>query len=757
MNPLNNNRGFTMLAVALSIVLIPTMVLVATQQYSISTKTASLQHSTSTKNNFVSVKNWIISTSKDIDSDSSVELLKEGTGNTLPTSIPIRTTDDWGGQIKYYTWDLATANTNVLYSQNNTAPPLTDLIGRIISAGKDGIFQNTNLTATSLGDDIVFDIFKSDSATNSDNSGWKEDVANNKVTLKTPGRWVGIGTDTPVGNLTVASSTGANISITTNQAYGSIATPLYPTLDFLGFANSKKAQIRTSEKTFNTYGSDFHISVNNGANATSLVDRFTILENGNIGIDTTNPQSKLHVANDGYATFGPNSSWGATLRVGGNGNVDNNASIATTNGNLHLDAGSGAYATYINYYKGTGGINFGNGASAIVAKIAPNGQMDTISGGYISSGNVAGTGNAAYFPSGGFFNGATNWIYGAWNYFNGILTDTSSRWQINPTGPSWFNGGNFGIGTTTPGTKLDVNGNIRAASEIYPSSGVGGYIYGDGNGIRTSGNLLSNANIYWGTKGIWLDSYLNQAVLTTSSPTFATVYTNNWFRSYGATGWYNQTYGGGIYMTDTTWVRTYNNKSFRTEGTMSAGAISSDSSITSGGNLTFTGANPTISSTTGFITIPNGMKFTGGTVQSDVQINANGGLKDTAHANLSLRGGTSGNTKIEGVAGTNGLIFPDGTLQKTAIESSDIGKRYMYTFIINGYSTVLTGIGWTVGSNFTGETLPFQGGFIYHVYCGADPVCAQTYTTGSWYSGGHGGGWRTFVKDLPVHSITRVF
>ena len=36
---------------------------------------------------------------------------------------------------------------------------------------------------------------------------------------------------------------------------------------------------------------------------------------------------------------------------------------------------------------------------------------------------------------------------------------------------------------------------------------------------------------------------------------------DNWFRSSGTTGWYNATYGGGVYMTDTTWVRTYGSKS----------------------------------------------------------------------------------------------------------------------------------------------------------------------------------------------------
>lgn len=37
---------------------------------------------------------------------------------------------------------------------------------------------------------------------------------------------------------------------------------------------------------------------------------------------------------------------------------------------------------------------------------------------------------------------------------------------------------------------------------------------------------------------------------------------SNWFRSSGQTGWYNGTYGGGIRMTDTTWVRVYNGKAF---------------------------------------------------------------------------------------------------------------------------------------------------------------------------------------------------
>ena len=37
---------------------------------------------------------------------------------------------------------------------------------------------------------------------------------------------------------------------------------------------------------------------------------------------------------------------------------------------------------------------------------------------------------------------------------------------------------------------------------------------------------------------------------------------SNWFRSSGSTGWYNESYGGGIWMNDSNWIKTYGGKSF---------------------------------------------------------------------------------------------------------------------------------------------------------------------------------------------------
>lgn len=59
-------------------------------------------------------------------------------------------------------------------------------------------------------------------------------------------------------------------------------------------------------------------------------------------------------------------------------------------------------------------------------------------------------------------------------------------------------------------------------------------------------------------------------------------YAAGWYRTTGGGGWYSEAYGGGIHMTDPTWVRTYNGKSFYSSAEIRGNRLQSEGRITSG-------------------------------------------------------------------------------------------------------------------------------------------------------------------------------
>jgi hypothetical protein len=81
-----------------------------------------------------------------------------------------------------------------------------------------------------------------------------------------------------------------------------------------------------------------------------------------------------------------------------------------------------------------------------------------------------------------------------------------------------------------------------------------------GGSLRTPSDVRGTVFYDYDNTAYYLNpngsSYLYEATMAN------TIYSYGWFRSYGSTGWYNETYGGGIYMIDTTWVRTYASKNF---------------------------------------------------------------------------------------------------------------------------------------------------------------------------------------------------
>lgn len=94
--------------------------------------------------------------------------------------------------------------------------------------------------------------------------------------------------------------------------------------------------------------------------------------------------------------------------------------------------------------------------------------------------------------------------------------------------------------------------------------------------LDSSGTISTSGHIRSGATG-----------LTDAGSVSAT----NWFRSTGGSGWYNATYAGGIWMSDSTWVRVYGTKNFYCDSELRANRYSGDGTARYGsyGSISITG------------------------------------------------------------------------------------------------------------------------------------------------------------------------
>ena len=228
--------------------------------------------------------------------------------------------------------------------------------------------------------------------------------------------------------------------------------------------------------------------------------------------------------------FGPNTTWGATLRVGGNGHGGGSrASVVTTNGNLHLD-GSNSSGIYLGWYNtSTSGTYFGNGAGGQVGRIdgAGNGSFNgrfTVSAWTTSGRNYSnewiefGNHSGLYSPINSAHFYPNDQDYGPWringsrNGWNGLWFDTGSTlmmngnevgfhrsghgWQMRwQTGTGYVNKGNPGGGTSA--AILDASNWTNYVPVSYPgwpgSPGTNANDFYAGSWVRSSFTYSNNA------------------------------------------------------------------------------------------------------------------------------------------------------------------------------------------------------------------------------------------------------------------------
>jgi hypothetical protein len=270
--------------------------------------------------------------------------------------------------------------------------------------------------------------------------------------------------------------------------------------------------------------------------------------------------SNAAISGDNHITFGPNSSWGSSLRVGGNGRTATGtemASVVTTDGNLHIDAAASSNAIYLNYYAGINGVAFGNGASGTVAWMGPDGDLwkgssDNTGTQYVqnsgtwginvtgTSGSISGfnnpttaaTANTIAYRTGdgdiaareiilssglsssqptvlvSMFPSTNQLVRTAPSAVANAIRDAASgTWGINVTGSSGSTTGNAATATnlSTNNTNWSTNGTISAVvgQLAWKNYGNSHTIFDASQGTAPNGSAVNNTN----AQNVWVGSY----------------------------------------------------------------------------------------------------------------------------------------------------------------------------------------------------------------------------------------------------------
>jgi hypothetical protein len=313
--------------------------------------------------------------------------------------------------------------------------------------------------------------------TKTNNSG---DVLEKRVTITSTGN-TGIGTTSPTANLQVAQGT-AGVGTVSNGAGGTtvtgVGTQFLNTFKIGDTITINGETVAISAIASNTSMTTAAITGANSGVAYTLAGgtRFSVLGNGNVGIGTTTPGSKLTILN-GETISTDVAKISSAFNIGANSIL--NLTYTGADGGRSLSINDSSF--------NTGGLLITKSTGASASNTNVSGLLINSTFTHSDAGGAGSIGNGAKIT-------ATNNTASAGTLYGLDLSATANTAGATAVGlrvtaassagtpyAAIFSGGNVGIGTTGPTGKLEVSGS-------YTTVGTTGY------GIKNTQNLAFATN-----------------------------------------------------------------------------------------------------------------------------------------------------------------------------------------------------------------------------------------------------------------------